>query len=131
AFADYQELLDAGIDIINICLPPAPHLPAAIAAAKAKTHVLMEKPIATTLADADEMIAACHNAGVNFMTGFTHHFYPEMFEARRIVQSGIIGKTLTVLDSRSITYSFVLPEYRQKDVSGGGVFMCIAVHGFD
>lgn len=131
AFRHYEELLEAGIDIINICLPPAPHLPAALAAAQAHTHVLMEKPIARTLAEADEMIAACHKAGVNFMTGFTHHFYPEMLEARRLVQSGAIGKPLTVLDNMSITYSFVLPWYRQKDVSGGGVFMCNAVHGFD
>lgn len=131
AFRDYTELLDAGIDIINICLPPAPHLPAALAAAQAGTHVLMEKPIARTLAETDEMLAACDKAGVNFMTGFTHHFYPEMIEARRLVQSGAIGKPLMVFDNMSITYSFVLPWYRDKEVSGGGVFMCNAVHGFD
>src|SRR5215470_11033002 len=54
AFRDYSELLDAGVDILNVCLPPQPHLAAAVAAAKAGTHVLMEKPIARTLAEADE-----------------------------------------------------------------------------
>lgn len=131
AFRDYEELLRAGIDVMNVCLPPAPHKDAAVAAAQAGTHVLMEKPIARTIAEADEMIAACKKAGVNFMTGFTHHFYPEMIEAKRLVDSGAIGKPLIVLDNMSITYSFVLPWYREKAISGGGVFMCNAVHGFD
>ncbi len=130
-FAHYEELLREGIDILNVCLLPALHLPATIAAAQAGTHVLMEKPIARTLAEADEMIAVCDKAGVNLMTGFTHHFYPEMVEARRLVQSGVIGKPLIVLDSMDITYSFVLPWYRDKELAGGGVFMCNAVHGFD
>lgn len=131
AFRDYDELLAAGIDVLNVCLPPQLHLPAAEAAARAGTHVLMEKPITRTLAEADAMIAACERAGVNLMTGFTHHFYPEMIEARRMFQEGLIGEPLLVLDNMSITYTFVLPWYREKEVSGGGVFMCNAVHGFD
>lgn len=131
AFRDYDELLHAGIDVLNVCLPPALHLPAALAAAHAGTHVLMEKPLTRTLEEANEMIAACDKAGVNLMTGFTHHFYPEMVEARRLVQSGAIGKPLIVQDNMSITYSFVLPWYRDKEIAGGGVFMCNAVHGFD
>lgn len=130
-FRDYDELLRAGIDVLNVCLAPPLHLPAARAAAQAGAHVLMEKPITRTLPEADEMIAACDKAGVNLMTGLTHHFYPEMIEARRLVQDGAIGKPLIVLDNMSITYSFVLPWYRDKEIAGGGVFMCNAVHGFD
>ena len=130
-FRDYDALLREGIDVLNVCLLPALHLPAALAAAQAGTHVLMEKPIARDLQEADEMIAACSKAGVNLMTGFTHHFYPEMLEARRLVQSGAIGKPLIVQDNMSITHSFVLPWYRDKEKAGGGVFMCNAVHGFD
>ncbi len=130
-FPDYDALLREGIDVLNVCLPPALHLPAALAAANAETHVLMEKPLTRTLQEADEMIAACDKAGVNLMTGFTHHFYPEMLEAKRLVQSGAIGKPLIALDNMSITYSFVLPWYRDKEIAGGGVFMCNAVHGFD
>ncbi len=85
-FHDYDELLRAGIDVISICLPPAPHLAAAEAAAQAGVHILMEKPIARTVAEADQMVAACRAARVYLMTGFTHHFYPEMREAKRLVQ---------------------------------------------
>ncbi|HEY3229178.1 MAG TPA: Gfo/Idh/MocA family oxidoreductase [Roseiflexaceae bacterium] len=130
-FHDYDELLKAGIDIISVCLPPQPHMAAAEAAARAGVHVLMEKPIARTVEEADQMLAVCRAAGVYLMTGFTHHFYPEMREARRLLQAGMIGKPLTVLDAMSITYSFVLPWYRDREIAGGGVFMCNAVHGFD
>lgn len=130
-FHDYGELLKAGIDVISICLPPQPHLAAAEAAARAGVHVLMEKPIARSVAEADQMVAACRAGGVYLMTGFTHHFYPEMREARRLVQEGAIGQPLTALDAMSITHSFVLPWYRDREIAGGGVFMCNAVHGFD
>lgn len=130
-FHDYESLLQAGLDIISICLPPRLHLPAAEAAAQARVHILMEKPITRTVEEADRMLAACRSAGVYLMTGFTHHFYPEVREAKRLVESGAIGQPLTVLDSMSITHSFVLPWYRDKEIAGGGVFMCNAVHGFD
>ena len=52
-------------------------------------------------------------------------------EAQRLVQSGAIGRPLTALDAMSITHAFTLPWYRDRDIAGGGVFMCNAVHGFD
>src|SRR5215831_15199975 len=130
-FRGYDELLKAGVDVLSVCLPPQLHLPAAEAAAQAGVHVLMEKPITRTLAEADQMIAACRRAGVNLMTGFTHHFYPEMVEARQMVANGLIGRPLIVNDAMSITYGFVLPWYRDREIAGGGVFMCNAVHGLD
>jgi predicted dehydrogenase len=130
-FDDYETLLKSGLDVVSICLPPRLHLPAASAAAAAGIHILMEKPITRTLEEADQMLALCREAGVYLMTGFTHHFYPEMREAKHLIESGVIGRPLTVLDSMSITHSFVLPWYRDKEIAGGGVFMCNAVHGFD
>jgi predicted dehydrogenase len=131
AFRDYEELLTAGLDVLNVCLPPQLHLRAAEAAARAGVHVLMEKPITRTLAEADQMIAACRRAGVNLMSGFTHRFYPEMVEAREMVAGGLIGRPLIVNDAMSITYTFAQPWYRDREISGGGVFMCNAVHGLD
>jgi UDP-N-acetylglucosamine 3-dehydrogenase len=130
-FRDYEGLLREGVDVLNVCLPPDLHLPAAEAAAQAGTHVLMEKPITRTLEEADQMIAVCRRAGINLMTGFTHHFYPEMIEARRMVGEGLIGKPLLVFDNMSISYALANPWYRDREIAGGGVFMCNAVHGFD
>jgi predicted dehydrogenase len=131
AFRDYAELLRAGVDVLSVCMPPDLHLPAARAAAQAGTHLLMEKPITRTLVEADEMIAVCRRAGINLMTGFTHRFYQEMVEARRLLGEGLIGKPLFVHDKMSISYTFAQPWYRERDIAGGGVFMCNAVHGFD
>lgn len=128
---DYAELLEAGVDILDVCLPPHLHLPAAQAAAQAGAHVLLEKPISRTLAEADEIIQVCRDAGVNLMVGFTHHFYPEMIEAKRLLIDNLIGKPLLVLDNMSLSYVFTQPWYRDKEIAGGGVFMCNAVHGFD
>ncbi|GIK42292.1 MAG: dehydrogenase [Chloroflexota bacterium] len=130
-FHDYESLLQAGVELISICLPPRLHLPAAEAAAQAGVHILMEKPITRTVEEADRMLAVCRKAGIYLMTGFTHHFYPEMREAKHLIESGVIGQPLTVLDSMSISHSLVLPWYRDKEIAGGGVFMCNAVHGFD
>lgn len=131
-FHTYEDMLErANLDIISVCLPPALHLPAAEAAAQAGAHIVMEKPITRTVEEADQMLSVCKEAGVYLMTGFTHHFYPEMCEAKRLLDNGAVGKPLTVLDSMSITHSFVLPWYRDRDIAGGGVFMCNAVHGFD
>ena len=131
AFPDYEALLAADIDVLSACLTSALHLPAAKAAAQSETHLLMEKPITRTLEDADEMLAVCREARIYLMIGFTHRFYPEMREAKRLVESGTIGKPLTVLDLMSITHSFIPPWYRDRSIAGGGVFMCNAVHGFD
>jgi UDP-N-acetylglucosamine 3-dehydrogenase len=131
AFRDYRALLETDIDILSVCLPSALHLPAAEAAAQAGTHLMMEKPIARTVEEADRMLAVCQETGVYLMLGFTHRFYPEMREAKRLLESGTIGEPLTVHDSMSIDYRFVAPWYRDRETSGGGVFMCNAVHGFD
>jgi predicted dehydrogenase len=128
---DYAALLEADIDIVSVCLPTALHLPAAEAAAQSGTHVLMEKPIARTVQEADRMLALCQEADVYLMVGFTHRFYPEMREAKRLISEGRIGRPLSVHDSMSIDRRFISPWYRDRGVSGGGVFMCNAVHGFD
>jgi UDP-N-acetylglucosamine 3-dehydrogenase len=130
-FSDYRTLLEADLDILSVCLPSALHLPAAEAAAQAGTHVMMEKPIARTVPEADRMLTVCQDAGVYIMVGFTHRFYPEMREAKRLIDEGAIGRPLTVHDSMSIDYRFVSPWYRDREAAGGGVFMCNAVHGFD
>jgi predicted dehydrogenase len=131
SFRDHAALLKADIDILSVCLPTALHLPAAEAAAEAGVHVMMEKPIARGVEEADRMLAVFEKSGLYLMVGFTHRFYPEMREAKRLVDGGLIGKPLTVHDSMSITHRFISPWYRDRDAAGGGVFMCNAVHGFD
>lgn len=131
-YRTYDEMLaQADLDVINVCLPPVLHLTAAEAAAQAGVHILMEKPLARTLAEAERMVERCRAAGVYLMTGFTHHFYPEMLAAKAALRRGVIGQPLTVLDTMSLTHAINPPWYRDREIAGGGVLMCNAVHSFD
>ena len=93
AHTNYHDILHRkDIDIIDICLPHHLHAKAAIAAAEAGKHILVEKPIATTLKDADDMIKAAKKAGVKFMVAENHAFIPAHALAKKMVDQGQIGR---------------------------------------
>ena len=93
AHTNYHDILHRkDIDIIDICLPHHLHAKAAIAAAEAGKHILVEKPIATTLKDADEIIKAAKKAGVKFMVAENHAFVPAHALAKKMVDQGQIGR---------------------------------------
>ena len=89
---DYQSVLDSDdVDAVLLAVPHHLHASMTIAAAHAGKHVLCEKPIATTVADAERMIAACSEAGVRLCIGYAMRFLDRAIEARRIVNDGLIG----------------------------------------
>jgi predicted dehydrogenase len=93
AHTNYRDILRRkDIDIIDICLPHHLHAEAAIEAAEAGKHVLVEKPIATTLKDADDMIKAAKKAGVKFMVAESHAFVPSHMLAKEMVDQGRMGR---------------------------------------
>ena len=93
ACTSYRDILRRkDIDIIDICLPHHLHAKADIEAAEAGKHVLVEKPIATTLKDADDMIKAAKKAGVKFMVAENHAFIPAHMLAKEMVDQGKIGR---------------------------------------
>ena len=85
-------LADPGIDLVDICNPTDLHPATAIAALKAGKHVLVEKAIALTPADADAMLAAAKQAGRLLMVAHVLPFFPEFRFAADIVRSGRYGK---------------------------------------
>ena len=93
AHTNYRDILRRkDIDIIDICLPHHLHAKAAIKAAEAGKHVLVEKPIATTLKDADDMIKAAKKAGVKLMVAESHAFVPSHILAKEMVDQGRMGR---------------------------------------
>lgn len=89
----YREVLfNKDVEIVDVCLPHFLHAEVTIAAAEAGKHVLVEKPIATTLRDADEMINACKKAGVKLMVAENHAFIPAHAMAKNLVDQGTIGR---------------------------------------
>jgi predicted dehydrogenase len=121
------------VDAVIVALPHALHARAAIAAARAGLHVLVEKPIATTLADADRMIKACRRTGVTLMVGQTHRFVRSLIAARERIQSGQIGTPSLALDVTVIssTLQQLTPWYFDPHLAAGGVLMSSASHRID
>jgi UDP-N-acetylglucosamine 3-dehydrogenase len=91
--ADYRELLALPhLDAVSICLPHNLHAPVAIEAARAGRHVLVEKPLASTLTEADAMIEAAQAAGVVLMVAENVRFHATYQAVASRLQQGILGE---------------------------------------
>lgn len=96
-YATYDALLaDPDVDAVYIPLPNHLHSEWTIAAARAGKHVLCEKPLALTAAEAQRMVDACRDAGVLLMEAFMYRLHPSWIEACRIAASGRIGRLQAV-----------------------------------
>src|SRR5664280_1765408 len=82
--ATREELLGA-VDVVDVCTPTHLHAEVAIAAARAGCHVICEKPMARTLADAEAMLTAARDAGVRLFAAHVVRFFPEYVAARAAV----------------------------------------------
>jgi predicted dehydrogenase len=135
-FTDARELFTSGlIDAALICAPHPAHCPLVTMAAEAGVHVLCEKPISVSLAEADQMVEAAEKAGVTFGVIFQRRFWPSAQRIRRAIDDGKLGKlTLgecSVRIWRPESY-FASDTWRGKwATEGGGVLMNQAVHAID
>ena len=97
AHDSYEALLaDPDVDAVYIPLPNHLHVEWTLAAARAGKHVLCEKPIALSAADAERMVAACDAAGVVLMEAFMYRLHPSWLAVRQLIASGLIGRLQTV-----------------------------------
>ncbi|WP_376877964.1 Gfo/Idh/MocA family protein [Albirhodobacter sp. R86504] len=107
ATADYQDIVrNPAIEVVYISTTPEPtHYPIARDCLKAGKHVLLEKPIAMELAQADDLIAIAHERGVKFTIGYSQRFNPKVAYARKAIQEGKLGKIVNVMVSRHLSRS--------------------------
>jgi predicted dehydrogenase len=105
ATTDYRRLLDRkGIDAVYISATPENlHFPMAKEFLEAGKHVFLEKPIAVTLAEADELIAIASKKNLKFTIGYSQRFNSKYAYVRRCIRDGTIGKPVSALVSRHIT----------------------------
>lgn len=129
-FADYHEVVNRDdIDAVVICSENVRHKELTIAAAEAGKHVLCEKPLATTIEDAQAMIDACKEHGVKLQTAFPVRFNASVVALREAIRAGQIGTPLVVSARNPGTCPhswFVQPE-----LSGGGAVIDHTVHVVD
>ena len=95
-YADFGEMFQRqGLDAVVVATPETLHREPVVAAAEHGCAVLVEKPIAASLEDADAMIAACDAAGVPLMVGYILRFEPAYARIQQAVEAGSIGGFLT------------------------------------
>ena len=127
-YEDYIKMLKTeDLDLVSVCAPNFLHHDVVIAAAKAGKHVFCEKPLATTVKDAREMISVCRKAGVKLFYGEDWCFAPALKRAIAVVREGGIGKMLYVKakECHNGTHS---PFARNKKTCGGGCLIHLAIH---
>ena len=119
----YEALLaDPEIDAVYIPLPNHLHAQWTIAAARAGKHVLCEKPLALTAADAQGMLDACDAGGVRLMEAFMYRLHPSWVAVRQLVSSGRIGR-LVAVDSWFSYFNDDATNIRNiRDYGGGALF---------
>ncbi|MGP6149878.1 Gfo/Idh/MocA family protein [Priestia flexa] len=134
--SDWRKVVeDPEIDIIDIVTPNDSHAEIAIAAAKAGKHIISEKPLARTAAEAKTMLDAVKEAGVKHMVAFNYRRTPAVALAKKYIEEGRIGKILnfrgTYLQDWSADPNSPLSWRFQKERAGSGALGDIGTHVID
>jgi len=123
----YEECLRRDdVDAVYIALPNTMHAEYTVRAAQTGTHVLCEKPMATSESDCRRMIIACDDAGVRLMIAYRLHFESANLEAVKLVTSGRLGKARFF--SSDFSYQVKPDNIRTQAETGGGVLWDIGIY---
>jgi len=136
AFTDVTEMVDrARVQALCVCTPHPGHAAPTIAAARAGVHVLVEKPMASSLSDCDAMIGAAKAGGAVIGLVSQRRFYPPCQRIRRALDEGLLGRavlgTATILGWRDEAYYRGDPWRGSWAGEGGGVLVNQAPHQLD
>lgn len=132
-FADGLDLIRSRlVDIACICTPPAFHADLAVAALEAGLAVFCEKPLATTVADAERVQAAVSQTGALLAVGFCHRFQPQIERLREMIANGDLG---VVREFRNRFAGHLANAeakwFSNPALSGGGALIDTSVHSVD
>ena len=135
SFTSYAEMIaSVDADVVTLCTPSGLHAAQGIAAAKAGKHVITEKPMAITLAQADDLVKACDSAGVRLFVVKQNRLNPSIQLLKRAVDKGRFGRiylaNTTVRWNRPQEY-YDSASWRGTWEFDGGAFMNQASHYVD
>jgi len=130
-FADYRELLALPeVDMVVVGVPNHLHCQVAVDAAAARKHVVMEKPLCLSLAEADRMIGACRDAGVKLMYAEELCFTPKYVRLKQLLDSGALGRPTLVKQSEKHDGPHAA-HFWDVERAGGGVTMDMGCHAIE
>jgi predicted dehydrogenase len=119
---------DEAVQVVYIVLPNSMHKDMVLRAAAAKKHVLCEKPMATSVADARAMIAACSNAGVKLMIAYRCRYQPHHLDIIRRVQAGELGPP-KLIEAINAQNQGTPDQWRlKKALAGGGALPDVGIY---
>ena len=128
-FTDYREMLaDPDIELVTIATPNVYHCQLTVDAARAGKHVVCEKPLCMTMAEADLMIETCERQGVLLMYAEELFFTPKYLRAKEIADQGGFGRVYLVKSSEKHSGPHA-DWFWDVERSGGGVLMDMGCHG--
>lgn len=132
AVYDSLDALINAVDVVDICTPTPLHYEMALKAAAAGKHIVCEKPLARTLAQAHAMLEACQKAGVQLLVAHVVRFFPEYAFAKAAVDRGDIGKVAVVRLTRCSYQPKLSRENWFLDFEkSGGMMLDLMIHDFD
>ncbi len=132
-YAGLDDLLaHPGLEAVYIATPHEMHAEQTLAAAAAGKHVLVEKPLAVSMADGEAMVETCEKAGVALIVGPSHSFDAPVAQARNLIESGALGRVRMIhaFNYTDFLYRPRRPEELRTE-EGGGVLFSQAVHQVD
>lgn len=133
AVSNWMEVVNSGIDALLVCTPPHVHAKMSIEAMKKGIHVLCEKPLCTTISDAEQMVKAAKENNVILKCGFNHRYHPAIRQVRKWVDEGQIGEIRFI---RSIYGIGARPDVQKEwrsnpKIVAGGQLMEQGIHCID
>jgi predicted dehydrogenase len=118
AYQNYEDLLaHPDVEMVNVTTWASAHAGPVIAAAEAGKHILCEKPIAISLADADAMVAAAKKAGVKLTMGYQPRFGNQWPRVKEIIDAGLLGDIMGTTIVSANPSSHGVPWFLKKDLA--------------
>jgi len=132
AASNLDELLEADVEAVYVATPVHAHREQVLACARARKHVLCEKPLGLNVAEAEEMVAACRQAGVLLGTALMMRFHSQHQAALKLIREGRLGRPVYARAQLSCWYPPIPGAWRQDPaLGGGGALMDMGGHCLD
>ncbi len=131
SYENFDEIArNPAVDAVYVALPNSMHAEYTIRAAKAGKHVLCEKPMATSVADCEKMIAACKAANVKLMIAYRCHYEPTNLRAVKLIRDGSLGQVQAI--QSAFGFNIGKGEWRlSKALAGGGPLYDVGIYSLN
>jgi predicted dehydrogenase len=132
AYTSYEDLIAAEeVEIVDVCLPTTYHRELALKAARDGKHLILEKPIARNLEDAEAIIEAFDGNSQRLLVGHVVRFFPEFARIKSMVEGGDLGMVGVARASRRSPFLLGWNDWYADWRMSGGVLLDLVIHDFD